>query len=188
MKIDHSDIDGVYVITPEVHEDERGFFMESYRQDELAKAGISADFVQDNHSRSRVRNIVRGLHFQWDKPMAKLMCVTRGAAFLVAVDLRKGSPTLGKWVGIEASEDNKKQLYAPASFARGFQTLTDICEIQYKCDAFYNPNAQGEIAWDDPAIGIDWPIKEPPLVSEKNKHSPSLADWLARPESEVFKY
>jgi len=186
MKIKNTTLEGVYVIEPDVHEDERGFFMETYRADELAAAGIADVFIQDNHSRSARRNTVRGLHFQWEKPMVKLMRVTRGSAFLVAVDLRKNSPTLGKWFGVEASEGNKLQLYAPASFARGFQTLTDDCEVQYKCSALYNPAAQGEIAWDDPAIRIDWPIKEVPLVSEKNRHSPSLADWLARPESDLF--
>ncbi len=186
MNIEETPIQGILVITPKVHEDERGFFMETYRYDELAKAGITDAFVQDNHSRSG-KNVVRGLHFQWDKPMAKLMRVTRGSAFLVAVDIRKGSPTLGKWFGVEASEDNKKQLFAPAGFARGFQTLTDICDVQYKCSAFFNPDTQGEIAWDDPAIGIEWPLKEAPLVSEKNKHSPSLTDWLGRPESDIFK-
>ena len=186
MTIEETRIQGVFVITPTIHEDERGFFMESYREDKLAEAGIAEYFVQDNHSRSTQRNIVRGLHFQWDKPMAKLMRVTRGSAFLVAVDLRQGSPTLGQWVGIECSEDNKKQLYAPASFARGFQTLSDVCEVQYKCSAVFNPDAQGEVAWDDPDIAIDWPIKEKPLVSEKNRHSPSLKDWLAREESKLF--
>ena len=186
MQVEKTTLEGVFVITPLVHEDERGFFMESYRQDELAEAGIDATFVQDNHSRSTRSNTVRGLHFQWEPPMAKLMRVTRGSAFLVAVDIRKNSPTLGKWFGIEASEDNKKQLYAPASFARGFQTLTDDCEVEYKCTAFYNPETQGEIAWDDPAIGIDWPIKKAPMLSDRNKKSPTLADWLARPESNRF--
>jgi dTDP-4-dehydrorhamnose 3,5-epimerase len=186
MKIEQTDITGVYILTPIAHEDERGFFMETYRADELAKAGITDEFVQDNHSLSTRQNTVRGLHFQWEKPMSKLMRVTRGSAFLVAVDLRKGSPTLGKWVGTEASAENKKQLYAPASFARGFQTLTPDVEVQYKCSALYNPDTQGEIAWDDPDIGIDWPTKESPLTSERNRHSPSFAEWLARPESDFF--
>lgn len=186
MKIERTFIDGIYVITPLVHEDERGFFMETYRADIFELASISDIFVQDNHSRSVKRNTVRGLHFQWQPPMAKVMRVTRGKAFLVAVDLRKGSPTLGKWFGVEASEENKKQLYAPGSFARGFQTLTDDVEVQYKCSALYDSETQGEIAWDDPQIGIDWPIKEPPLVSERNQISPSFADWLARPESDIF--
>lgn len=186
MNLQATEISGVYICTPVVHEDKRGFFMETYREDELAKADIQEVFVQDNHSRSTVRNTVRGLNFQWKPPMAKLMRVTRGSAFLVAVDLRKSSPTLGKWVGIEANEDNKKQLYAPGSFARGFQTLTDICEVQYKCSAFHNQEGEAEIAWNDSAIGIDWPIKDTPLLSERSKTAPSLTEWLARPESDIF--
>ncbi len=123
MEIEKTFIDGVYVVTPFAHEDERGFFMESYNADKLKEAGIDDIFIQDNHSRSVVKNTVRGLNFQLNPPMAKLMRVTRGSAFLVAVDIRKNSPTLGKWFGIESSEENKKQLYAPAGFARGFQTL-----------------------------------------------------------------
>ncbi|HUD03994.1 MAG TPA: dTDP-4-dehydrorhamnose 3,5-epimerase [Candidatus Paceibacterota bacterium] len=188
MKIEKTPLRDVYVITPDVHEDARGFFMETYRQDLFKKAGITDVFVQDNHSRSTQKNVVRGLHFQWEPQMSKCMRVTKGSAFLVAVDLRKGSPTLGKWFGIEASEDNKKQLYAPASFARGFQTLTDVCDVQYKCSAFYNPETQGEIAWDDKHINVDWPIKDIPLVSERNKKLPSFNDWLDRPESHIFQY
>lgn len=120
--------------------------------------------------------------------MAKLMRVTRGSAFLVAVDLRKGSPTLGKWVGVECSEDNKKQLYAPGSFARGFQTLTDVCEVQYKCSATFNPNAQGEIRWDDPKVGIVWPLDGKPFMSERSANAPMLDEWLARPEADLFRY
>lgn len=186
MNIEPTTLEGVYVITPEAHTDDRGFFMESYRQDVLKDAGIEAVFVQDNHSRSLVRNTVRGLNFQFDPPMAKLMRVSRGSAFLVAVDIRKDSPTLGKWFGIEASEDNKKQLYAPAGFARGIQTLSDICEVQYKCTAFHNGSGEGEILWNDPAIGIEWPIKETPLLSERNKNAPTLKDWLLKPESDLL--
>jgi dTDP-4-dehydrorhamnose 3,5-epimerase len=186
MNIESTPIKDVYIITPKAHEDERGFFMETYRQDFFVSAGIIDVFVQDNHSRSTQKNVVRGLHFQWDEPMSKIMRVSVGSAFLVAVDLRKGSPTLGQWVGIEASAENKKQLYAPASFARGFQTLTDICEVQYKCSAVYNPDTQGEIKWDDPLIGIDWPLKGDPLMSERSRNAPTLKDWLERPESDVF--
>ncbi|MDB5238018.1 MAG: dTDP-4-dehydrorhamnose 3,5-epimerase [Candidatus Kaiserbacteria bacterium] len=188
MRFESAPLRDVFVITPDAHVDERGFFAETYRRDEFVAAGIADTFVQDNHSLSVRRNTVRGLHFQWDAPMAKLMRVTRGSAFLVAVDLRKGSPTLGKWFGIEASEENKKQLYAPASFARGFQTLTDMCEVQYKCSAVYNPDAQGEIAWDDNQIGIDWPITDTPVVSEKNMLSPSFTEWCERAESDLFRY
>jgi dTDP-4-dehydrorhamnose 3,5-epimerase len=188
MHIETTKIQGVYIITPQVHRDERGFFMESFRDDAFKDAGITDEFIQDNHSRSTTKNVIRGLHFQYEPPMSKVMRVTKGSAFLVAVDIRKGSKTLGAWLGIEATEENMKQLYAPAGFARGFQTLTDICEVQYKCSALYNPDTQGVIAWDDPDIAIDWPIKEYPLVSGKNSHSSSLRDWLARPESDIFMF
>lgn len=180
MKIEKTFIDGVYIITPLVHEDERGFFMESYRADALKESGIDEVFVQDNHSRSAVKNTVRGLNFQLNPPMAKLMRVTKGNAFLVAVDLRKDFSTFGKWVGIESSEENKKQLYAPASFARGFQTLTDDVEVQYKCSAFYHKEGEGEIRWDDPDISIDWPLKTLPLLSERSRSAPSFREWVDR--------
>jgi dTDP-4-dehydrorhamnose 3,5-epimerase len=183
MIIEPTKISGAYVCTPEPHGDERGFFMESYRHDIFSKAGIPDIFVQDNHARSLTRNTVRGLHFQWNPPSAKLMRVTRGSAFLVAVDIRKGSPTFGQWVGIEASADNKKQLYAPAGCARGYQTLTDESEVQYKCTAAYAPAGEGEIAWDDPEIGIDWPIKEPPILSARSREAGSLEDWRKNPAS-----
>lgn len=188
MRIEKTEISGVYICTADAHEDERGFFMETYRQDEFAKNGIADVFVQDNHSRSVVRNTIRGLNFQFDQPMAKLMRVTNGSAFLVAVDIRKDSSTLGKWFGIEASAENKIQLYAPAGCARGFQTLTDICEVQYKCSAFHNQTGSAEILWNDPSIGIDWSLKGAPLLSEKSKNAPTLAQWLARPESDSFTY
>lgn len=184
MTIKATEIKDVFIITPLVHEDERGFLMETYRQDILAEAGITDIFLQDNHGKSLVRNTVRGLHFQWNPPAAKLMRVTRGSAFLVAVDIRKNSPTFGQWVGIEASADNKKQLYGVAGCARGYQTLTDDCEVQYKVSALYNPAGLGEIAWDDPDIAIDWPIKEPPLLSARSKNTGSLKEWIKSPLSE----
>ncbi|MCR4311605.1 MAG: dTDP-4-dehydrorhamnose 3,5-epimerase [Candidatus Taylorbacteria bacterium] len=184
MTIEPTKIQGVYVCVPKVHEDERGFFMESYRQDFFSEAGITDVFVQDNHARSMVRNTVRGLHFQWHPPIAKLVRVTRGKAFLVAVDIRKNSPTLAQWVSIEASEENKKQFYVPAGCAFGYQTLTDDCEVQYKCSATYNPEGEGAIVWNDPEIGIDWPIKDPPLLSKHSKEAGSLQDWLSDSRSE----
>lgn len=188
MNIEKTEIQDVYICTPEIHEDERGFFMESYRQDEFVKAGITDVFVQDNHSRSNVRNTVRGLNFQWNLPMAKIMRVTQGSAFLVAVDIRKGSPTLGKWIGIESSSDNKKQLYAPAGFARGFQTLSDNCEVQYKCTAIHNHTGEGEILWNDSTIGIRWPLQDNPILSERNKNAPTFEKWLESSESNTFIY
>ena len=186
MTLEPTKLEGVYICTPDVHEDARGFLMETYRKDAFAAVGIMDDFVQDNHARSLVRNTVRGLHFQYDPPAGKLMRVTQGSAFLVAVDLRKHSPTLGQWVGIESSAENKKQLYAPASFARGYQTLTDDCEVQYKVGALYNPDGLGEIAWNDPDINVDWPIKETPFLSPRTEKGTAFKDWLDNPKSDCF--
>lgn len=183
MTLEPTKIPGVYVCTPKVHEDERGFFMETYRQDILAEAGITTTFVQDNHARSQRRNTVRGFHFQYDPPIAKLVRVTQGSAFLVAVDIRKGSPTVGRSVGIEVSAENKKQLYVPIGCAFGYQTLTENCEVQYKCSALYNPAGEGAIAWNDAQIAVDWPIKEPPLLSAHSKSAGSLKDWLENPHA-----
>ena len=183
MNIEPTKISGVYICTPVPHEDERGYFMETYRQDLLAAGGITDIFVQDNHALSRLRNTVRGLHFQWNPPAAKLMRVSKGSVFLVAVDIRKGSPTFGEWVGVEATPENRKQLYAPAGCARGYQTLTDDCEVQYKQAAFHNKLGEAEIAWNDPDIGIDWPIKEPPLLSARSNEAPTLKDWIENPIS-----
>jgi len=186
MKIEKTPIPDLCIITPEVYGDERGFFMEVYRADVFKDLGINDVFVQDNHSRSS-KGVVRGLHFQWDGPMGKLMRVTRGNAFLVAVDIRKGSPTFGKWFGLEVSEDNKKQVYAPAGFARGFCALSDVTEIQYKCTSVYNKNAESGILWNDPAIDIKWPIDNP-ILSEKDTNAQVLGDWIKLPESDNFTF
>ncbi len=179
-------LDGAIIVHPEVYPDDRGFFMESYRSDLFEKMGLPGRFVQDNHSRS-VRNVIRGLHFQWDPPISKIMRVTLGTAFLVAVDIRRGSPTLGKWVGVEASAENKVQLWAEAGFARGFCVLSDMAEIQYKCTAIYNPKGEGGIRWNDPEIGVEWPTDRP-ILSAKDRDAQSLAQWLASPVSEHFAY
>src|ERR1700691_3761573 len=168
----------VVVLVPDVFRDARGFFIETFREDQFQPLGLPTNFVQDNHSRS-TKGVVRGLHFQWEPPMGKLMRVTLGAAFLVAVDIRKGSPTLGKWVGIEATAENRRSVWAPAGFARGFCVLSDSAEIQYKCTGLYNSNAESGIRWDDPQIGIEWPVDTPSL-SEKDRKAPSLEQWLAR--------
>lgn len=160
--------------------------METYRADQFRAMGLPTDFVQDNHSRSK-KGVVRGLHFQWDPPMGKLMRVTYGSAFLVAVDICKGSPTLGKWFGLEVTSENKKQVWAPAGFARGFCVLSDFAEIQYKCTGIYNNRAESGIRWDDPRIGIDWPVKHPEL-SDKDRQAQTLDDWLASPSSNYFQY
>ena len=178
----------VAVLVPDIFQDSRGFFMETYREDKFRELGLPHQFVQDNHSRS-VRGVVRGLHFQWEPPMGKLMRVTQGAAFLVAVDIRKGSPTLGKWVGVEVSAENRRQVWAPAGFARGFCVLSDIAEIQYKCTGIYNNKAESGILWSDPEIGIKWPVPASQAeLSEKDKKAQTLSQWLATPESKHFRY
>lgn len=179
-------LNGIKVIQPDVFEDARGFFMEVYRTDEYEKLGLPTRFVQENHSRS-AKNVLRGLHFQWEPPMGKLMRVTTGEAFLVAVDIRKGSPTFGKWHGEVVSASNKKQVWAPAGFARGFCVLSDVAEIQYMVTGLYNPKAESGILWNDPAIGIDWPVSEPQL-SEKDKVAQTLSDWTKREESDFFTF
>lgn len=170
---------------PDAFEDSRGFFMETYREDQFKALGLPYHFVQDNHSRS-AKGVVRGLHFQWSPPMGKLMRVSLGAAFLVAVDIRNGSPTSGKWFGIEASAENRRQVWAPAGFARGFCVLSEVAEIQYKCTGLYNSKAESGIRWNDPQIGIEWPVSEPSL-SEKDRTAQTLEQWLARPEAKLIK-
>ncbi len=186
ITIESTRLNGLCVIVPEVFADERGFFSEVFRKDQFEELGLPGEFVQDNHSRS-ARGVLRGLHFQWDPPMGKLMRVTLGSAFLVAVDIRKGSPSLGKWFGIEASAENKKQVWAPAGFARGFCVLSDVAEIQYKCTGIYNNKAESAILWRDPQLGIDWPCRNP-ILSKKDESAQTLADWVKRPESDFFKY
>lgn len=176
----------VVVIAPPVFGDERGFFMESFRADEFQRLGLPSDFVQDNHSRSRC-GVVRGLHFQWERPMSKLMRVTVGRAFVVAVDIRVGSPTLGQWFGTEISADDKRQVWAPAGFARGFCALGDWTEVQYKCTAIYNPHAESGIRWNDPEIGIQWPLADVQL-SDKDRSAQRLREWLASPNAKHFTY
>ena len=149
-------IEGLCVITPAVHGDNRGYFMETYSQRDMLEAGLDIPFVQDNQSMS-VKGVLRGLHFQKKYPQTKLVRVIKGAVFDVAVDLRAGSATYGKWYGVELTEENKKQFLIPKGFAHGFLVLTDTAEFCYKCDDFYHPNDEGGLAWNDPAIGIVWP-------------------------------
>src|SRR6266567_6540249 len=186
IRIESRSLSEVVVIVPEIFQDERGFFTETFRADQIQNLGLPTEFVQDNHSRS-AKGVVRGLHFQWEPPMGKLMRVTVGSAFLVAVDIRKSSPTLGQWVGVEASAQNRRCVWAPAGFARGFCALSAGTEIQYKCTGLYNGRAESAIRWDDPGIGIEWPLTEV-LVSDKDRKARTLADWLASPESEAFQY
>lgn len=186
IKVESRHLDDVVVLVPEVFQDSRGFFCETFRADQFASLGIPTDFVQDNHSQS-VKGVVRGLHFQWGPPMGKLMRVTVGSAFLVAVDIRKGSPTLGKWIGVEASAVNRRAVWAPAGFARGFCALSDVTEIQYKCTGIYNSKAESGIRWNDPEIGIQWPLTDV-IVSDKDRNSRTLREWLECAESGNFTY
>jgi dTDP-4-dehydrorhamnose 3,5-epimerase len=178
-------LEGVLIVSPEVFEDERGFFQEVFRSDEYSKLGLPNKFVQFNHSGS-MKNTVRGLHFQWDPPMGKLMRVSKGRAFLVAVDIRKNSKTLGRWVGVEMSETDRKLLWAPASFARGFAVLSEFAEIEYLTTGTYNAAGESGVLWNDLAIGVEWPVREP-ILSTKDSRAQPLAVWLARPEAENFK-
>jgi len=186
ISIENRYLGDVVVLVPEVFQDSRGFFMETFRTDQFEEHGLPSDFVQDNHSRS-AKGVVRGLHFQWDPPMGKLMRVTMGSAFLVAVDIRKGSPTLGQWSGVEASAENRRQVWAPAGFARGFCVLSDFAEIQYKCTGLYNHQGESGIRWDDPRIGVQWPDTGHSL-SDKDRKAQSLEEWLVRPESDNFRF
>jgi dTDP-4-dehydrorhamnose 3,5-epimerase len=186
IRIESRHLEDVAVLVPDIFQDKRGFFMETFRRDQFESLGLPTEFVQDNHSRSS-RGVVRGLHFQWDPPMGKLMRVSIGAAYLVAVDIRKGSPTLGKWVGVHASAENRRQVWAPAGFARGFCALSEITEIQYKCTGIYSGKAESAIQWNDPAIGIDWPLDDV-VVSEKDQKARTLAEWLCSPQSDNFRY
>lgn len=177
---------GLFVIKPDVKGDERGFFMEVFRQDVFAKNGLDLQFVQVNHSRSGL-NVLRGLHFQYDKPLGKLIRVINGRAYVVAVDIRKNSPTLGRWQGMELSAENKTLLYVPAGFASGFCVLDEIAEVEYQYTALYNPQGESNILWNDQALNIAWPLKNL-IISERDKNANTLAEWLKKPESELFKF
>lgn len=151
-----TEIEGVYIIEPKVFGDARGYFMETYNERDFHEAGILNVFVQDNQSKSK-RGVLRGLHFQKTYPQAKLVRVISGEVFDVAVDIRPGSTTYGKWIGIILSAENKKQFFIPRGFAHGFLVLSDIAEFTYKCDEFYHPEDEGGIRWDDPTVGVEWP-------------------------------
>jgi dTDP-4-dehydrorhamnose 3,5-epimerase len=182
--VEPTSIPEVRIVRPRLYGDERGWFGEVLRVDAFEPLGLPTQFVQVNHSRS-ARGVVRGLHFQWDPPQGKLMRVIKGHAFMVAADIRPGSPTLGRVVTVEASDTEPVLFWAPASFARGFAALEDPTEIEYFCTATYDPAHESGIRFDDPDLGIDWPLAEPHL-SPKDAAAGSLADWLARSESAAF--
>lgn len=177
MEIEKTSLEGAYIIKPKVFEDERGFFAETYSKKKFEEAGIMADFVQDNHSLSVTKGVLRGLHFQ-NPPdaQAKLVRATKGAVYDVIVDLRKDSPTFGKWEGFELSDKNFWMLFVPRGFAHGFCTLEDYTEFQYKCDNFYAPESEGGIIWNDPDLKIFWPV-ENPILSEKDAKAQKFADF-----------
>lgn len=170
IKVTPCDIKGLYVIEPTVFKDERGYFMETYNQNDFHEAGLDMVFVQDNQSMS-VKGVLRGLHYQKQYPQGKLVRAVRGTVFDVAVDLRTGSETYGKWFGVVLSAENKKQFYIPEGFAHGFLVLSDEAEFAYKCTDFYHPDDEGGMAWNDPEIGVEWPIEEGMelIISEKDQ-------------------
>ena len=191
-------IEGLYVITPAVHGDNRGYFMETYSQRDMEENGIRIQFVQDNQSMS-VKGVLRGLHFQKNFPQTKLVRVINGSVFDVAVDLRAGSETFGKWYGIELTAENKKQFLIPRGFAHGFLVLSETAEFCYKCDDFYHPNDEGGLAWNDPAINIQWPEVTGDYQGSASAEGYALADgtplnlsdkdqkWLPLSETFTFK-
>lgn len=178
MNIIETALPGVLIIEPRVFGDQRGFFMETWNAAAFAAAGLDLTFVQDNHSRSQ-KGVLRGLHFQNPGPQGKLVRVTNGAVFDVAVDLRASSPTFGKWVGVELSALNKRMFWVPEGFAHGFLTLEDDTDFLYKCTAPYAPQSEFTLAWNDPAVGIEWPVEGlDPIISEKDARGLSLAQVL----------
>jgi dTDP-4-dehydrorhamnose 3,5-epimerase len=178
VRVEPTELPGVLVIEPRVHQDERGFFLETYHAGKFKAAGLEPVFVQDNHSASK-RGTVRGLHLQGEEPQGKLVRCIVGAVFDVAVDVRRGSPTFGRWFGATLSADNFKQLWIPAGFAHGFAVVSERAEVEYKCTALYRPDAELAVRWNDPAIGILWPTTEPTL-SAKDAAAPLLAEVFER--------
>ena len=166
-------LSGVILVEPDVHRDARGFFLETYHAAKYKAGGIDASFVQDNHSRSG-KGTLRGLHAQWRKPQGKLVRTLQGEIFDVAVDVRPGSPTYGRWFGARLTSDNHHQLWVPAGFIHGFCVLSVTAEVEYKCTDLYDPGGELGVRWDDPAIGIDWPIAQP-ILSAKDAAAPLLA-------------
>lgn len=178
MTIVDTPMDGVLVLEPRVFKDDRGFFLETYRQDRLAALGITHRFVQANQSRS-MRDTLRGLHWQWRRPQAKLVRVVTGTIFDAVVDVRRSSPSFGRWVGVELSAANFRQLYVPVGFAHGFCVISDHADVEYLCSDYYDPGGESGLLWNDPAVGVEWPTHWP-LVSEKDAMNPGLD--VSRPD------
>jgi len=186
LRIISEELNGIIVFEPQVFADERGFFMETYRNEDFEQLDLNYNFVQDNHSRSK-NGVLRGMHFQWDPPQGKLIRVTYGTAFIAEVDIRHNSPTFGQWFGMELSAENKRILWVPPGFANGFCAASDWMEMQYKVTSLWNPKGEASILWNDPNIGIDWKIENPTL-SEKDKNAMTLDEWLKKKESKNFVY
>lgn len=185
LKVIDKQLNGLVLFEPNIYSDDRGFFMESFKSDEFLSLGLPEVFKQDNHSGS-VRNVLRGMHFQWDKPQGKLIRVTVGSAIVVELDIRTDSDTLGKAAIFELSAENKNVLWVPPGFANGFLAKSDWVEMQYKCTELWNRDGEGSILWCDPELNINWGIDEP-LVSPKDKEALTLKEWLQKPESKHFK-
>ncbi len=177
IKVTKCPIEGLYIIEPTVHGDNRGYFMETYNQRDMQEAGLNMVFVQDNQSMS-TKGVLRGLHYQKAHPQGKLVRAIKGRVFDVAVDLRAGSATYGKWYGVELSEENKKQFYVSPGFAHGYLVLSETAEFCYKCTDFYHPGDEGGLLWNDPEIGIQWPIPEgmEPILSQRDQNWGGLKD------------
>ena len=178
MKVTSLELNGLLLIQPRVFGDERGFFLEAYHAPRYRAAGIEVEFVQDNHSRS-VRGVLRGLHYQSRPGQAKLVRVTRGRVFDVAVDIRLGSPTLGAWVGVELDAETQQQLFIPVGFAHGFCVLSEMAEVQYKVSSVYEASTEHSIRYDDPDLGVQWPLRDP-MVSERDRNAESFAAYRQR--------
>jgi dTDP-4-dehydrorhamnose 3,5-epimerase len=173
MRVHETALEGVLIVEPRVFRDARGFFVETFHAERYAAAGIRSPFVQDNHSRS-VRDTLRGLHWQEEQPQAKLLRVIEGEIFDVVVDVRPDSATFGRWVGVRLSDENFRQIYVPEGFAHGFCVTSDVAQVEYKCSAFYHPAGERGLIWNDPDIGIEWPVTTP-LLSDRDRRHPTLA-------------
>lgn len=186
IRVEQTPLEGVVLIHTDWFRDERGFFIENYHKQRFAEHGLTDDFVQDNHSRSAAK-VLRGLHYQDETaPMGKLVRCTEGEIFDVAVDLRVHSPTFGHWFGAYLSSDNMDQLFVPSGYAHGFVTMSDFAQVQYKCTGFYAPSSEGTIRWNDPDIGIDWPVLDP-VLSNRDRNGISLQEYRKHPAFSAHK-
>jgi dTDP-4-dehydrorhamnose 3,5-epimerase len=181
MEFVKTPLEGVLVIEPDVHRDARGFFLETYNEERYARGGLAVRFVQDNHSRS-TRGTLRGLHAQLRKPQGKLVRAVEGEIFDVAVDVRRGSPHFGEWFGVVLSAESFRQLYVPPGFVHGFCVLSDLAQVEYKCTEFYDPGGEVSVLWNDPDIGIDWPLEDEPRLSPKDAAAARLRDVADLPD------